>query len=130
MEESKNGEWWSHAIGPFYVDATLIEHLGIDAGTLAGMVARREILALPIEGELVYPSLQFEGAQLPPRLAEYLAAADPENGWPWETALRALTTNAFWDGRSPVQILRAGDTDDVAHLLLETERTYASVTGP
>ncbi|WP_167047506.1 hypothetical protein [Salinibacterium sp. ZJ454] len=126
IDEQASGEYWSAAIGPFYEEAKL----GINHETLRAMVARREILALPIEGVLIYPSQQFVDAELPPRLSELLDSIDPDNERPWETALWVLTPNVLSEGRTPAQILRDGDDDAISELFLESRRAYESVTGP
>jgi len=107
---------WDEQIGPFYDTAGLTGYLGVSKQALADRVARRRLLAVSVDGRVLYPARQFEGRQLIPGLADTLTEFRdiPVDGWviaAWLTtpaaALDDTTPLAWLKERRPVVAARA-----------------------
>jgi hypothetical protein len=107
---------WDEQIGPFYDTAGLTRYLGVSKQALADRVARRRLLAVSVDGRVLYPARQFEGRQLIPGLADTLTEFRdvPVDGWviaAWLTtpaaALDDTTPLAWLKERRPVVAARA-----------------------
>ncbi len=90
---------WDEQIGPFYDTAGLTLYLGVSKQALADRVARRRLLAVMVDGRVLYPARQFAGRQLIPGLADTLAEFRdvPVDGWAiaaWLTTPAAALTGA------------------------------------
>lgn len=96
---------WDAQIGPFYDTAGLTRYLGVSKQALADRVARRRLLAVMVDGRMLYPARQFAGRQLIPGLADTLAEFHgvPVDGW--AIAAWLTTPAAALDGTTPLEWL-------------------------
>lgn len=108
---------WNEQIGPFYDTAGLTRYLGVSKQALADRVARRRLLAVTVDGRVLYPARQFSGRQLIPNLADTLAEFRdvPVDGW--AIAAWLTTPAAALDGATPLEWLTGSRPADAARTL-------------
>ncbi len=110
------GSLWSDELGPFYdSDGVAVLLGGITKQAVSDRVRRHRLIALRTgSGRLVYPAFQFQGRAVVPGVAATLTIVAPDDTEAWYVASWFVTPDANLAGRSPIEALRNGDTDQVA----------------
>lgn len=98
--------------------------LGISRQAVDKRRAGQKLLALRVQGDWRYPEFQFTKNGVVPGFEDLLAAYDGQDPW---VILDALTAkDSAFDGRSLIEVLRAGDTERVDRALRQmTSDGYA-----
>lgn len=117
-------------VGPdFYDERAMGEALAVDGEPLAPVEVRalreaRKVLALPTaDGYWVFPTWQVVDGAVLPGLAEVMAAFD---GAPvWSVGLWMTTPDEQWDGSTPAEVLRSGETETVVEAAADTAGRWA-----
>jgi len=109
-------EEWAD-VGPFCDTATVASILGVTVAAVRSRRARGSLLAMRTgSGAWVYPVWPFDGDVLP-GLAKVLRVLSVGNVSGWTVATWLRTPEAEFDGRTPLEVLRAGGEEDLILLV-------------
>ena len=109
------GTVWTDEVGPFY-DTDGVMHLlgGVSKQAVHDRVRRHRLLALRTgSGRLVYPAAQFDQHGVVPGLGRVLDVLVPDDVEAWMVASWLTTRDPALDARTPLDVLRRGDVDEV-----------------
>jgi hypothetical protein len=122
-------DFWDSRVGPFYDAAGAAALTRMTPSELALCVAAGDVLEVTTShGTPLYPSFQFgPRGDLLPALRVVTHALLPISDDLWDVALWLSTPTQAFDGRSAIEILKAGDTDPVVAL---AHRDARRLTGP
>jgi len=98
---------WDDRVGPFYSAATVSTLLSITRQATHKKMQRRQLLGLPVGGDVVYPTFQFHGTEPLPHLSDVLTQLDPDDRDRWGDALWLLTPLDTEGGPTPADLLRS-----------------------
>lgn len=105
---------WADQIGPVYRQGDVAELLG---KTKQAVSADRRLLKLELRsGEIGYPVVQFDGRRVHPGIGEVVETLADVVATPWTTASWLTSGNADLRGFTPIEMLRAGEVDEVVTL--------------
>lgn len=109
------GTLWTDAVGPFYdTESVMLLLGGVSKQAVHDRVRRHRLLALRTgSGRLVYPTAQFDEDRVVDGLGAVLAVLAPDDTEAWMVASWLTTADQALHGFTPLDALRAGQTDDV-----------------
>ena len=122
----RDDKLWDELVGPFYDITSICRSLDVSPDIVRRMVERGELLGLPLEGgKIIFPSRQFgERVELLPGLPKVLTAMRA-NLDSWGSALWLLQPSTIeFDGRTPVEVMRAGRLEPVLAIARELGRFW------
>lgn len=101
-------------VGPFFETSGVCERLGVTRQRVHALANQGRLLKVMTTDHVAfYPAFQFDGREpvhgLREVLAEFAEAEDP-----WMVATWFISPDPGLDGRSPIQALRDGATDEAA----------------
>ena len=114
-------------IGPVYSTGGVQAVLDISRQQIADRRTRGTIIAgRTDEGRWLYPAFQFDGGAARTDVREVLDILRPSAADPWTVALWFAVAKSDLAGRSPMQLLDAGERDTVHDLARRTASRWAA----
>lgn len=89
--------------------ADVAARLGITLEFVDELRARRQIIAVPVQHEWIYPGVQFAGSSLLEHVQELLRELECSS---WTALAFLLCESRDLDGRTPLQVLKSGSLQD------------------
>lgn len=108
LEQDADDQAWAQQLGPVYRQTDVAQLLG---KTPQAVSADHHLLKLQLrDGQIGYPTFQFDGRRLLPGVREVVDVLTPVVATSWTVASWLTSPQPTLDGHRPVDLLRDGQT--------------------